>query len=170
MNKKAKMVIVTAFAAGALVMGATSTQAGWFGADNQTGLIDKLVSVFKLNKTDVEKVFTDYRAENQKTRQAEMLMKITEKLSALVKDGKITEAQKNLILNKHKQLQTQRQADVEKWQSMTPAERMTEMAKRQTELEAWAKQNNIDISYVLGFGNGYGRGRGMMGRGMGWNK
>lgn len=157
MNTKTKVLITTIFTAGLLTVGATSTQAGWFGMDNETSLIDKLVSAFKLNKTDVQKVFTDYRGE----RQAEMLTKITEKLSALVKEGKITEAQKTLILNKHKELQAERQSDQSKWQSMTPAERMAEKAKRMSELEAWAKANNIDLKYVVGFGEGPGMGRGM---------
>lgn len=49
-------------------------------------------------------------------------------LAQLVKDGKITEDQKNKILNKTKELQTQHEA-------------------KKTELEKWAKDNNIDLQY-----------------------
>ena len=52
-------------------------------------------------------------------------------------------------------------------QSMTRDERKSAMEARRTELESWAKQNNIDSTYVAG-GNGgmMGKGEGMgMGRG-----
>jgi len=165
MNTRTKMFVATAMLAGTLLVGATSTHAGWFGGDSETNLIDRIVSKFKLNKTDVQKVFTDYRGE----RQVEMLTKMEDKLTTLVKDGKLTEAQKKLILAKHKELQAKKQADIAKWQSMTVEERRAAMDAQRTELQNWAKQNNIDISYVMGFGNGPGMGRGM-GRGMGWNK
>ncbi|MFO0703732.1 MAG: hypothetical protein U0525_03345 [Patescibacteria group bacterium] len=97
MKNSTKAIALSALVVGVLTVGTTSTYAMGFGnfADMETGLIDKIVSVFKLNKSDVQKVFTDYRTEKQNARQAEMTTKNTERLTTLVKEGKITEDQKN---------------------------------------------------------------------------
>jgi hypothetical protein len=99
-------------------------------------------------------------------RHQEMLQKYEEKLSTAVKNGEITEAQKTLILEKGKQLEEDREAHKESMKDKTPEERRTEMEQKRTELEAWAKENNIDMKYLrFGFG---GRGhKGGMGMGMG---
>jgi len=152
-----KVIGITTVTAVFLAWGATSTFArGWDGANHET-LIQRLVQKFSLKTADVQAVFDTVRNE----RQDEMQQKMTERLETLVKQGKITEAQKKLIVAKHAELQAQRDKEMESMKDLTPEERRSKMDAYRTELESWAKQNNIDLKYVIGFGkgNGYGMGR-----------
>lgn len=97
-------------------------------------IIQKIVDKFKLNSDEVKKVVDETRTERQKQRQA----KYEEWLDILVKAGKINDTQKQAILKKHEEMQNQQQTE---WQQRE--------TKRQ-ELEAWAKENNIDTSYLFG--------------------
>lgn len=162
MKNSMKLAAITVTAAAVMAWGATSIYAhGWGGADQNT-LVQRLVQKFGLKTADVQSVFDTVHEE----RQAQMEQKIADRLDTFVKDGKITEAQKKLILAKHEELQKNREADLQAWQNLTPEERRTKMDAQHTDLENWAKQNNIDVQYVLGFGREMGRG---MGRGMGMN-
>lgn len=62
-------------------------------------------------------------------RQSEMQKSLEDRLSQLVKNGKITEAQKTLITNKMKEIKANRSAKKE-------------------DLQKWAKDNNIDLKYL----------------------
>jgi hypothetical protein len=76
-------------------------------------------------------------------------------LSQAVKDGKLTEAQKKLLIAKHNELFSQRETHFDELKNMTPQERKAKMQKRRDELENWAQQNDIDPSYLAGFGKGH---------------
>lgn len=158
MKHSMKLAVVTVTTAAVMAWGATSIYArGWGGADNDT-LIQRLVQKFGLKTEDVRSVFDTVRDE----RQAQMQQKLIDKLDALVKEGKLTEAQKQLIVAKHTELQTQREKDKDTLKDLTPEERRAKMQAQRTDLENWAKKNNIDIQYVLGFNRekGLGMGRG----------
>lgn len=159
MKHSMKLAVVTVTTAAVMAWGATSIYArGWDGANNET-LIQRLVQKFGLKTEDVRSVFDTVRDE----RQAQMQQKLTNKLDALVKEGKLTEAQKRLIISKHTELQAQREKDKDTLKDLTPEERRAKMQAQRTDLENWAQQNNIDIQYVLGFGRGKG-----LGMGRGW--
>jgi len=153
-----KVIGITTVTAVFLAWGATSIYAhGWSGINNDT-LIQRIVQKFGLKTADVQGVFDTVRSE----RQTEMQQKMIERLDTLVKQGKITETQKKLIVTKHAELQAEREKEMESMKDLTPEERKVKMEAHRTELESWAKQNNIDIQYVIGFGRGKGFG---MGRG-----
>ena len=159
MKNYKKLIGITAVTAVFFAWGATSIYAhGWGGANDET-LIQRLVQKFGLKTEDVRSVFDTVRDE----RQAQMQQKLIDKLDALVKEGKLTEAQKQLIVAKHTELQTQREKDKDTLKDLTPEERRAKMQAQRTDLENWAQQNNIDIQYVLGFGRGKG-----LGMGRGW--
>ena len=128
---------------------------GWLG-NGQSSLIQKLVQRFNLKEADVQSFFADLFKE----RQTQMEKNADERLTQLVKDGKITEAQKTLIIAKQKELATTATKDRETFANKTVEERKQIMDTRRTELENWAKQNNINLQYLRPFG-----GRGMGGRG-----
>lgn len=109
-------------------------------------LLDKIIEKFGLNRTEVEQVVTDYRTE----RRNQMQTQYEQRLNQAVADGKITEEQKKLILEKHNQLQSQWDAE------------SNERQQHREEMQAWAKENNLDLSYLgMGMGRG-GRGMGMV--------
>lgn len=169
MNKKMMFVL----AAIAIVIASSSVtakayaQAAPNGGDRMQSLVQKLASRFGLKTSDVQAVFDQDRTD----RRAAMQANYEARLTRLVKDGKITEAQKTLILAKHQELAAKRQSEMQAMQGKTAEERRALMQSRKTvreaertEIEAWAKANGIDVTYVMGFG-GMGHGpRDGMGR------
>lgn len=156
MRNSMKLFGITATAAVLLAWGTTSIFAhGWGGANSET-LIQRLVQKFGLKTADVQAVFDTVRDE----RQTEMQQKMVERLDTLVSEGKITQAQKELIIAKHTELQKQREADKDELRDLTPEERRAKMEARRSEIETWAQQQNIPLQYVLGFGRGEGMGMG----------
>lgn len=126
-------------------------------------IIERLAAKFNLSKSDIESVFNEER----KAHQAEMTAKLEERLTQAVTDGKITEEQRALILQKHEELQSERESDRENWQNMTREERQTEMQKRHDELSAWLEANNIPTDLFPGSGDRDGNSRH---GGEGWRK
>lgn len=163
MNIKTKIAILSLALVGAgAAAGYSKVSAfGPFGTNGDT-MIKSLSQKLGLSEDKVKTAFDQLRDE----RQATMQKTIEDRLTQAVKDGKLTEAQKQLVLAKHKELQAKHEADFAN-QNLTPTERRAKMATERAELEAWAKQNKIDISYI-GFGlgkmGGMGGGRHMMGR------
>lgn len=110
-------------------------------------LITKIAQRFNLKEADVEAVFEAVRDEKRE----EMKVNREEKLTLAVKDGVITEAQKNTLLAKME-------------------EHIGERRENREEMQNWFKSQGIDESKLreymrpVGKGNGEGRGMGMMGR------
>lgn len=129
--------------------------------NNFSPLIQRIVEKFNLNKDEVSGVVSNFRGEQQKLRQQD----ITDRLAQAVKDGKITEDQKNTILAKV----TEWQSQMGTMNSLTVEERRTKMNEHRTEMQEWEKNTGIDLQGILGKGAGgtRGLGMGMMGRGFG---
>jgi putative NADH-flavin reductase len=121
-------------------------------------LVQKLADKFGLNKDEVQAVFDQTHQEMMATRQA----KEEERLTQLVTDGKLTEEQKQLIIAKRKELQAEAQSKMESLKDKTPEERRTAMKEHREALEAWAKEHNIELKYLMP-AHGPGKGRGMRG-------
>jgi len=122
-------------------------------------VIEKLVTTFNLDRNKVDEVLNDYRQERESERKAF----VEDKLDRLVKDGEITEKQKEAILKKVDELQ----GKFEELKNLSPEERREAMQKQRTDLEAWAKENDIDLTQVMfvfgghkGFHKGFKRGFG----------
>lgn len=157
MKKKNKLIIsVATIGAFSLisVYGISNASADTsFGRD---GVIDRLVSRFNLNKNDVEKVFE----ENQAARQAERKTEIEEKLNQAVSEGKLTNDQKNALIQKMDEMRARR----DDLRNLSREERRQKMTEHRTEMQKWASDNGIDFTQLglflgrgLGEGNGLGR-------------
>lgn len=132
----------------ALSFGAIGTSAHFYAGDSE--MTKTLASKLGVSEEKVKDAFTSMRAD----REAKMKADLEARLSQAVKDGKITEAQKSAILTKFGQEKTK--IDPAAFKNMTPAQRKAEMEKRKTDLEAWAKENNLDLTKLndlLGHGN-----------------
>lgn len=140
--------------------GATQASAHSFdGGIGQENIITRLAEKLGKSPEEVQVVFDEIRQE----RQAEHQKLMEEKLSTAVSDGKITEAQKQLIINKLQQLHEDRQEQIESLKDKSPEERRAAMKTHRDELQSWAKSNGIDLSLLdLKFGM-FGKG----GRGIG---
>lgn len=120
---------------------------------NSSSLVDRLASKFDLKKSDVQAVFDQDRSEREAQRQAQLEKELTQ----AVTDGKLTSAQKDTILAKQKEVKAAMQADRDSMKDKTAAERKAAMDQKRTDLENWAKENNIPteyLRYVMGGGHG----------------
>lgn len=141
---------------GTVVMGsalAVVTAANAQTTNNRNSLVTAIAQKFNLNQSDVQSVFD----QNQKDRFAHMETMFESHLTQLVKDGKLTDAQKTLILNKRNELKTQK-LDLS---NLTPSERRAKLEAQRQSLEDWSKQNGIDINLIFSKGFGGFKGRGM---------
>ncbi len=147
MKNKLLLPVLAFVLGGLIVFGVSKVQ-----AENQQvkfpPIIQKLVERFGLKESDVQTVLNEVRRE----RQQQMQTRLEERLNQAVKDGKITESQKQAILAKHKELQEKRLQNKQDWQNMTPEQRRQAMQEQSQELKSWASQNNIDLEYFFGWG------------------
>jgi len=160
-----KMALSAAALAGTATMGvgilhaATISKTGFNPMGN---LLNAIATKFNLNTADVQKVFDDQRDQMQQQRQTQQAERQKTMLDQAVKDGKITQAQEDLIIAKHKEVQTFMSTLTGK----TEAERQAAIKTETDSIQAWAKTNSIPEQYVMMFGRGEGpRGRGMTGGG-----
>src|SRR5260221_4519346 len=157
MNKKIAIVPLALVLVGLALVNAPPVYAQTPGNPIAT-LIERIAQKFGLKQADVQSVFDQFHQEKKQ----EMQTAFADRLTQLVKDGKITDAQKQLILAKQAELQQQRQSDMASWKTLTPQERKDAMQKRRQELQDSAKQNSIDLQYIVGGGR-MRHGRGMKG-------
>jgi len=115
-------------------------------------IVERLAQRFGLKESDVQAVFEEVHQE----RQQEMQARLEERLTQAVKNGKITESQKQAILAKHKELTEKRQQNKENWRNMTLEEKRKAIQQQRQELKSWADQNGIDLKYLFGW---FGAGR-----------
>jgi hypothetical protein len=135
MYKKALILSIMALA---LVIGtagwANNTKAQTTTIGNKT-IVDKLADKFKLNQNDIQSVFDEERQEKQKTRQVQM----NAKLDQAVKDGVLTEDQKQKIIAKRESNQKER-------------------IKQRAEMQQWLKDNGIDAEKLHPYSGKFGKG------------
>jgi len=132
MNKK---IILPAFVIGTLALAGVV----WFGglhvkaaSANSDTLIDKIAQKFNVPKDQVQATFDEVRAERQNTRKVEQ----SARLDQAVKDGVITQEQKDKLVAKQDEMRAR-------------------MGKNREELEQWFKDNGIDhdkLSSYMGSG------------------
>lgn len=115
-------------------------------------LVNKIADKFNLDKNEVEKVVEEDRAE----RKAEKEQRVADKLQELVKDGKLSEEQKDMLLAKRAELQAARESIKEDLKDKTDEERHQYMKEQREKLMQWAEDNDISTKY-LHFVMGYGR-------------
>ena len=142
MNKSLLVAILSISAAGVVLLGGTKVLAADSG--NRPAFVAELAQKLGIDQSKVQSAVDDIRKEHQ----ADMQVKFNANLDQAVKDGKITEAQKQLIVKKHEELISQRQD----FQNLTPEERKTQMQNQKQQLDDWAKQNDIDLKYLFGPG------------------
>lgn len=148
-NKKVVYVITSFAMLGVIAISVNNVNAGFYGLEKET-IVSTLSQKLGVSEDKVKKAFDEIHKE----RHSEMSERYEEMLSQAVKDGKLTEAQKKLLIAKHDELFNQREANFEELKNLSPQERRAKMQKRREDLEIWAEKNDIDPSYLFGFGKG----------------
>ena len=161
MTKKTLLTVVAvSLLSGSLVVATNAYAQTSTPANNpMSTLVQQIADKFHVNKADVQAVFD----QNRQDMQSKMEANYEAKLDQLVKDGKINAQQKQLLLDKHKQLQSEMQSNRANDKNLTPAERKAQIDKERQDITAWAKQNGVDAKYLMMMGPGM---RGHRGFGM----
>jgi restriction endonuclease Mrr len=114
--------------------------------------VQRLVEKFNLNESEVGEVLEEFRGEHHLRMQERM----GSRLSQLVIEGEITEVQKQAILDKHAEMQAEHEELMSRWPLMTEEERLAAHEAHRDQLKAWAEEQGLDLSEILGFGDGMG--------------
>jgi len=166
MNKMKKTIVLPV--AGLALAAMMAYGAGQVRADEQFQnhpMVQFIAERFGLNEDEVLTAMEDFHEQHHE----EMGAQFENRLTQAVLDGKITEEQREMILQKHEEMRAERENNWEAFRNMTPEERRDEIMAHHEELKNWAEENGVDLSY---FNMGIGRGSGMhgMGRGMGMGR
>ncbi len=141
-------VAITVLGAGTLAASTAFAQNDTTNKDHMSPLVQKISDKFGLNKDEVQAVVDEHHTQ----RKAQMHARFEEKLTQAVKDGKITETQKQAIITKFKELKEHKSVGKESLRSMTPEQRKAAFEKKHQELKEWAQANDIDLQYLIPHG------------------
>jgi len=157
-TKLAKLRLPTVLALSVLVIGILASNVSAQDASNYPPIVQKIAERFNLNVSEVEQVFDEERDE----RRADMYAHFAERLNDLVTEGKLTEAQKEAILDKHEEMQN----SMEELENLTPEERKGKMQAMHEEFKTWVDEQGINLPLLGPFGTGFGHRGGFGGMGM----
>lgn len=124
-------------------------------------LIETIAQKFGLSTDQVRSVVSDYQTQQKQKMQQNMQQRQEDRLSQLVKDGKITDAQKKAILDELAALKSKYNKD--NFKNETSDQRKQQFQAMQDEIKSWATSQGIDPSYVM---PEFGMGMGWKGGGM----
>lgn len=139
-NKKVLASILGITLLGSTLFGANYV-AAQDAATTTPSIVLRLAEKFNLNKDDVQKVFDEHRQENQKY----MQQQLNNRLDQAVKDGKITQAQKDAILKKHSEMVNVK-FEKTNFKELNREERQKIGQEKRAEMEAWANEIGLDLS------------------------
>lgn len=129
------------------LLGVILVSGGLFGAsqaqanNNHASFIEQLAQKLGIEQSKVQQAVDEIKQDNK----SQMQTRFNDTLDQAVKDGKITEAQKQLILQKRQELQNIKANS----KDMTPQQRRQAMQNQKQKLDDWAKANGIDLKYLF---------------------
>ncbi len=109
-----------------------------------SSLINAIAQKFNLNASDVQKIFEEQRTQMETQRDSEHTARAAERLTQAVSEGKLTQAQANLLKAK----QAEMKAFHESLKGKTHEECKAAMDAKLAELKTWATANNIPQEYI----------------------
>lgn len=145
MTKKIVLpVLIFSFASAAIFSAVTIAHAQTNSNNGFSKLVQAIAQKFNLDPNQVQDVFNQYHRQNMQNRQAFF----QNRLDDLVTQGKITQSQKQAILDEVAKLKI---------------ESAISRQNRLSEIQSWAQSQGIDLSLIPMLGRGRG-----MGMKMGW--
>lgn len=162
-SKKSKMIAATAFVLGLIALGggvaSVNAAETTNGHNPMSAIVSAVSSKFNLNATDVQAVVDEVMKTQRADMKAKSQVGVANRLAQAVTDGKLTQAQADLITAKSAELKASMEADRTANQTLTLEERKAKMAAKQASLKEWAAANGIPEEYlrfVGGGGKGFG--------------
>lgn len=150
MKKRILLILPAAILLGALAIG---TSTAFAKSQDQNGIppiIQKIIDKFNLNPDEVKKILDEERT----TKLEKKNTNFEDRLTKAVTDGKITEAQKTLIIAKKAEIDQKMKA----LQGLTKEERKAKEKEYMQELKTWADSNGIELNFIGGLGWNFNKG------------
>jgi len=144
---KKKIILPTILALSVLVVGILATGVSAQDASNYPPIVQKISDKFNLNVSDVQQVFDEEADEKR----AERFAFFADRLDDLVSQGKLTEAQKEAVLDKHEEMQDK----IVELKNLPVAERKEKMRQIHEDFKTWAEGQEIDLPLIGPFGHGF---------------
>lgn len=104
-------------------------------------LVNKISARFGLNEAEVEETFREFGMERGRERHEKMGEILENRLGQAVENGNLTEAQRFVVMEKHEELEDR----MDDLYDLSPEDRREARADIHEEMEAWAKENGIDL-------------------------
>ena len=163
----AKKYLFSAAAVLVMVGGTVGVASAHMGKSDDAEFAKALATRFNLDQSQVQTFLTEQQTARMAAMHAQMKVKVEARLTKLVAAGKLTEAQKQLVITKMTEVETR----------MVAIQAMTDVAARKTalqtlhaEVKAWATQNNIPLGVIQsGLGKEFGGMHGKEGMGKAMN-
>lgn len=155
------LAITTMALTGFVGLGAGITHAAPPTTDSTNRMNEIMTAIaqkFNLNEADVQNVFDTEHIQMNAERMQEQQAQFKSRLDQAIKDGKLTQAQEDLLIAKQAELK----AFMDTLKDKTPIKRQTAMKAQRRTLKTWATANNIPKEYSF-FGDkhhGFGGPRG----------
>ncbi len=166
-SKKSKSIAAVAFVLGAAALGTGVTYAETSASDTNpmSTLVTAIAQKFNLNSSDVQNIVNQVMTEERTKMGAKHDQRLAERLNKGVTDGKLTQAQANLITAKKQEIKT----FMESLKGKSVDDRHAAMKSQMESLKQWATDNKIPGGYLMFGGRGHG-GHGGLGFGPKPNK
>jgi len=151
---KKRIILPALLLSGALAVGSLGFARAYAQENSEyPPIVLKLAEKFGLNASEVQDVFKEVHDEHEADREA----RFSEHLNDLVSDGKLTESQKQMILDKHEEME----AKMDEFKDLEPEQRREKMQQYHEELKIWATENGVEFPFMVfkalkpGFGHGF---------------
>lgn len=146
---KKKIVLPAFLALAVLAVGILATGVSAQDTSDYPPLVQRIANRFSINAGDVQEVFDEERDE----RHAEAFARFADRLDELVSDGKLTEDQKEAMMDKHAEMHDA----MEEYRSLSVEERREKMQTLHEEHQNWLEEQGIEENFLGMFRMGYGK-------------
>src|SRR5688572_9138741 len=137
-----RIILPTLLLTGALAVGSLGVARAYAqGNGSYAPIVQKLAERFGLNVEDVADVFEEIKDE----RMSNMHADFTERLDDAVLEGKLTEEQKQKLLDHQEEMQDKMQ----EWKDLDPKERHEKMKEFHGEFRKWLDEQDIEFPMMV---------------------
>ncbi len=146
--KRGILAAVAISTIGAGAMGTATFAQSVSDAGEMPEFVQRLAERFNLDVTEVQEVFTEFKAEHKAEAQAKQAEKQQERFDEAVTNGDLTTSQVQLIENKRAELKASFEENRDTFKDLSEEERKALKESTRSEVEAWAEANGIDAKWL----------------------
>lgn len=146
-TKKIIIPIIAVAVGGATLLGTHQATVYAQTNNNHSGLAQMIAQKFGLDQNQVQLIVDQYKQQHKTNLQQKMQQWEKNRLDQLVKNGKITQAQEQAILDELAVLKNK--YNPANLKNMTPAQRKQQFQAEQADITSWAKSQGINPAYLM---------------------